>query len=174
MAVPELMRILLDEAHLGMGRGLGHHDRRRSRTRTTRCCPKRWRSGRWPGSRSCCRASWRSSTRSTAASSTRSGALPGRRRTHSARQPDRGRRRAQDPHGESGDRRLAQHQRRRRDSLRTAAHDDRQGLAEMFPERFNNKTNGVTPRRWLLLRNPALPTPSPRRSAMAGSRTSSS
>ena len=31
-------------------------------------------------------------------------------------------------------------------------------LAEMFPERFNNKTNGVTPRRWLLLANPALST----------------
>jgi starch phosphorylase len=29
-------------------------------------------------------------------------------------------------------------------------------LAEMFPERFNNKTNGVTPRRWLLLCNPPL------------------
>jgi glycogen phosphorylase len=29
-------------------------------------------------------------------------------------------------------------------------------LAEMFPERFSNKTNGVTPRRWLLLTNPAL------------------
>lgn len=29
-------------------------------------------------------------------------------------------------------------------------------LAEMFPERFNNKTNGVAPRRWLLLANPAL------------------
>ncbi len=29
-------------------------------------------------------------------------------------------------------------------------------LAGMFPERFNNKTNGVTPRRWLLLANPAL------------------
>jgi starch phosphorylase len=29
-------------------------------------------------------------------------------------------------------------------------------LAELFPERFNNKTNGVTPRRWLLLANPAL------------------
>jgi starch phosphorylase len=29
-------------------------------------------------------------------------------------------------------------------------------LAEMFPERFNNKTNGVTPRRWLLEANPAL------------------
>jgi starch phosphorylase len=29
-------------------------------------------------------------------------------------------------------------------------------FAEMFAERFNNKTNGVTPRRWLLLANPAL------------------
>jgi len=29
-------------------------------------------------------------------------------------------------------------------------------LAEMFPERFSNKTNGVTPRRWLLGANPAL------------------
>ena len=29
-------------------------------------------------------------------------------------------------------------------------------LAEIFPERFSNKTNGVTPRRWLLLANPAL------------------
>ena len=29
-------------------------------------------------------------------------------------------------------------------------------LADMFPERFNNKTNGVTPRRWLLRANPAL------------------
>ena len=29
-------------------------------------------------------------------------------------------------------------------------------MAEMFPERFNNKTNGVTPRRWLLHANPAL------------------
>src|SRR5271166_4294605 len=31
-------------------------------------------------------------------------------------------------------------------------------LAEIFPERFNNKTNGVTPRRWQLLANPALAT----------------
>jgi starch phosphorylase len=29
-------------------------------------------------------------------------------------------------------------------------------LAEMFPKRFNNKTNGVTPRRWLLTCNSAL------------------
>ena len=29
-------------------------------------------------------------------------------------------------------------------------------FAELFPERFNNKTNGVTPRRWLLLANSEL------------------
>lgn len=29
-------------------------------------------------------------------------------------------------------------------------------FAEMFPERFNNKTNGVTPRRWLRACNPGL------------------
>jgi len=29
-------------------------------------------------------------------------------------------------------------------------------FAEMYPERFNNKTNGVTPRRWLRLANPSL------------------
>jgi starch phosphorylase len=37
--------------------------------------------------------------------------------------------------------------------LRTTTVKD---FAEIFPERFNNKTNGVTPRRWLLLSNPAL------------------
>ena len=37
--------------------------------------------------------------------------------------------------------------------LRTTTVKD---LAEMFPERFNNKTNGVTPRRWLLLANPTV------------------
>ena len=37
--------------------------------------------------------------------------------------------------------------------LRTTTVKD---LAEVFPERFNNKTNGVTPRRWLLLANPPL------------------
>jgi starch phosphorylase len=37
--------------------------------------------------------------------------------------------------------------------LRTVTVKD---LAEIFPERFSNKTNGVTPRRWLLMSNPAL------------------
>jgi starch phosphorylase len=39
------------------------------------------------------------------------------------------------------------------DLLRTRVVSD---FAGMFPERFNNKTNGVTPRRWLLLANPDL------------------
>jgi starch phosphorylase len=37
--------------------------------------------------------------------------------------------------------------------LRTTTVKD---LAEVFPERFSNKTNGVTPRRWLLEANPGL------------------
>jgi len=37
--------------------------------------------------------------------------------------------------------------------LRTVTVKD---LAELYPERFRNKTNGVTPRRWLLMSNPAL------------------
>jgi starch phosphorylase len=37
--------------------------------------------------------------------------------------------------------------------LRTTTVKD---LADLFPQRFSNKTNGVTPRRWLLLCNPAL------------------
>jgi starch phosphorylase len=37
--------------------------------------------------------------------------------------------------------------------LRTVTVKD---FAQMYPERFSNKTNGVTPRRWLLLANPAL------------------
>lgn len=39
------------------------------------------------------------------------------------------------------------------DLLRTSTVPD---LAELYPERFNNKTNGVTPRRWLRLANPWL------------------
>jgi starch phosphorylase len=39
------------------------------------------------------------------------------------------------------------------DLLRSSVLSD---FAEVFPERFNNKTNGATPRRWLLLANPLL------------------
>ena len=39
------------------------------------------------------------------------------------------------------------------DLLRTRVVSD---FADKFPKRFNNKTNGVTPRRWLMLANPDL------------------
>ena len=39
------------------------------------------------------------------------------------------------------------------DLLRTRVLSD---FAELYPERFNNKTNGVTPRRWLQQANPSL------------------
>jgi starch phosphorylase len=39
------------------------------------------------------------------------------------------------------------------DLLRTRVVSD---FADLYPERFNNKTNGVTPRRWLMLANPDL------------------
>ena len=42
------------------------------------------------------------------------------------------------------------------DLLRTRVLSD---FAEIFPERFNNKTNGVTPRRWLQQANPSLSRP---------------
>ena len=84
-------------------------------------------------------------------------APPRRRGPRPPGQPDPGGTRAAGPDGPPGRRRVAQHQRRGRDPL-TAAPRRRcsSDLAEQFPGRFNNKTNGVTPRRWLLLANPDL------------------
>jgi glycogen phosphorylase len=39
------------------------------------------------------------------------------------------------------------------DILRSTVFRD---FAELYPDRFNNKTNGITPRRWLMLANPLL------------------
>jgi starch phosphorylase len=72
LAVPELMRILLDEAHLGWDEAWDLSRQTLAYTNHT-LLPERWRSGRCPGSRCCCRAISRSSSRSTAACSTRSG-----------------------------------------------------------------------------------------------------
>ena len=84
-------------------------------------------------------------------------AVPGRRGTRPAREPDRGgrpRSRSAWPTSRSWARTAPTGSPRSTPSCcaRTTVKD----LAEIFPERFNNKTNGVTPRRWLLLANPAL------------------
>ena len=47
-------------------------------------------------------------------------------------------------------------------------------LAELYPERFNNKTNGVTPRRWLLLATQPLPSDHRSNRRRRGSPTSAS
>ena len=65
-----------------MGRRPGTSPDGRSPTPTTRSCPRPWRNGRCGGSRCCCRVIWRSSSRSTAASSRRCG--PASRATRAA------------------------------------------------------------------------------------------
>ncbi len=61
------------------------------------------------------------------------------------------------PHGAPRDRRQPLRERRRRAPLRAAAQQPVAGLRRSSgPGRFSNKTNGVTPRRWLLRANPGL------------------
>ena len=157
MAVAELMRILLDQAKLGWDEAWDLTVRTLAYTNHT-LLPEALE--KWPV-RSVragpARDSSRSSTRSTAASSTTSTpCTPEMRIAGKAHEPDRGR----DPskvrmahlaivgtHSTNGV--AAIHS----ELLRPASLRD---FADMFPERFNNKTNGVTPRRWLLLANPAL------------------
>ena len=76
-------------ARLRLGRGVGDHAAQRSPTRTTRCCPRRSRPGRCRCSAACCRATSRSSTRSTALPRRGARALPGRRRARRAHVADR-------------------------------------------------------------------------------------
>ena len=174
LAVPELMRILLDEAQLGWDEAwdMTAADPRLHQPHAAARGAGEM-AGR-AGSSDCCRATWRSSTRSTGASSTTcERRFPGdearvERMSLIEEGPERKVRMANlaivGSHSTNGV--AAIHS----ELLRTTTVKD---FAEMFPERFNNKTNGVTPRRWLLLANPSSPARSPRPSATAGSPTSS-
>ena len=156
MAVPELMRILLDEAKLGWDEAWDLTQRTLAYTNHT-LLPEALE--KWP-------LAWFElllprhleiiyEINRRFLDDVRS-ALPGRRGPRRAREPDRGRAGKQvrmanlaivGSHSTNGV--AAIHS----ELLRTTTVKD---LAEMFPERFNNKTNGVTPRRWLLLANPEL------------------
>ena len=166
MAVAELMQILLDEANLGWDQAWDLTSGPWP-TRITPCCRRPWRNGR-------------SLVRGDSAATleiiyeinrrfldTFGAAFLAMRAVRALSLIEEGPEAG--PHGEPGDRRLAQHQRCCGDPLRAVAQTTVRDLAEMFPERFNNKTNGVTPRRWLLLANPALAGSSPKRSATTGS-----
>ena len=156
LAVPELMRILLDEAGLGWDQAWDITRRTLAYTNHTLLpealekWPLRWFELMLPRHLEIILEINRRLARRGA------GPLPGRR----------GPRRAVSLVEEGGERKIrmanlaivgshstngvaAIHSR----LLRTVTVKD---LAELFPERFSNKTNGVTPRRWLLLANPAL------------------
>ncbi len=126
LAVPELMRILLDEAQPWMGRSLGHHA---ANPGVHQPHPAARGAGEMAGGvvRDDAAAAPRDHLRNQSPLPGRcSAAVSRRRRSHSAHEPDRRGRPQEGPHGESGDRRLAQHQWRRSNSLRAAARDDGQ------------------------------------------------
>ena len=136
MAVPELMRILLlTRRKLGWDEAWDLTQNGDTRLyQSHRCCRKRWRNGRSPGSKCCCRGICKLFTKSTAGSSMMFALVfPATRAACNVREPDRGRRRAQGSHGQSGHCRLAQHQRRVRNPLRIAALADGQGFGGDFP-----------------------------------------
>ena len=176
IAVAELMRLLVDEHEHGLGRRPGTITQRTLRaTPTTRCCPRRSRTGRCRCSARCCRATSRSSTRSTGASSTRCGSAIPATTARGARLSlidEDGRADAcawrtspcVGSHAINGV--AALHS----ELLKQTVLRD---FTESCPEKFNNKTNGVTPRRWLVLSNPRLTRADHRgASATAGSPTS--
>ena len=157
IAVAELMRLLVDEHALLLGHGVGRSPSRRSGTRTTPSCPRRWRSGRSNCSAGCCPAISRSSTKSTAGSSTRSAQrFPG----------DEARVVRMSIIDEAGDRSV------RMAHLAAVGSHTVNGVAalhsrlltetvlrdfyDLWPEKFTNVTNGVTPRRFMAVSNPPL------------------
>ena len=168
------MRVLVDEQARALGRGLGASPSRPSATRTTRCCPRRSRSGRSRCSSASCRGTCRSSTRSTSASCARCRSATRRRRAAAAHVAHRGGR-ARSRCAWRTSRSSAAHSVNGVAALHTELleRDLLRDFDEMFPERFNNKTNGVTPRRWLLRVQPA-PVAAHHRAhrRRAGSRTS--
>ena len=175
LAVPELMRILLDEAHLGWDEAWDLTQRTLAYTNHT-LLPEALE--KWP-------LAWFEmllprhleiiyEINRRLLDDVRD-PLPGRRGPRPAREPDRGRRRAQDPHGQPGDRRLAQHQRRGRDPLRAAAHDDGQGPGRDVPRALQQQDQRRHAAALAAAGEPgARRARSPRPSATAGSPTSPS
>ena len=156
LAVPELMRILLDEAHLGWDRpGTSHKEV--WGTQITRCCPRPSKNGRLQWFEMLLprhlEIIYEINRRLLDSVRTRFPGDEGRVQRVSLIEegPTKHVRMANlaivGSHSTNGV--AAIHS----ELLRTITVKD---LAEMFPERFSNKTNGVTPRRWLLLANPPL------------------
>ena len=175
LAVPELMRILLDEARLGWDEAWDLTRRTLAYTNHTLLpealekWPLRWFELLLPRQLEIILEIDRRLARGGAEP------LPGRRGPRRAREPRRGGRRAQDPHGQPRDRRLAQHQRRRRDPFRAAAHGDGQGPRRDVPRALQQQDQRRDAAALAAAGQPgARRAASPRRSATAGSPTSPS
>ena len=124
LAVPELMRILLDEAHLAW-------DEAWDLTRADARLHQPYSASRGAGALAgrvdgtSHSAPARDHLRDQPPAARRhSRPLPRRRRARGPDEPGRGRAGEADSHGEPGDRRLPQHERRSRDPFRTFAQDD--------------------------------------------------
>ena len=138
LAVPELMRILLDEAHLGWDEAWDI-TRRDARLHQPHSASRGAGAlaGRMDGAADS--APSRDHLRDQPPAARRhSRPLPRRRRARRPNEPGRGRADEADSHGESCDRRLAQHQRRGGDPFRALAQDDgarpRRGVSRTFQQ----------------------------------------
>ena len=130
IAMPELMRVLVDEPRLDVGGRVGRSRSSASPTPATRCCPRRSRCGPSTCSAGCCRGTWRSSTASTTSSSPQvRERYPRRRAAHPPHVDHRRVPRAGRAHGVPRHGRRRQGQRRRRAALPAAA---RQGAARLL------------------------------------------
>jgi starch phosphorylase len=151
------MRILIDVHGLDFDEAWEHRPSAPSPTPTTRCCPRRWKAGRCRCSSGCCRATCRSSTRSTPRCSSKRAS---------------GRFKTSDQIArislidEDGERRVrmgnlafvGSHSINGVSALHTELMKETvfADLHKLYPDRINNKTNGITPRRWLMQCNPGL------------------
>ena len=172
IAVAELMRVLVDEEGAGLGRGLGDHRSDRSRYTNHTLMPEALE--RWPVAlfeRLLPRHLQIIYEINQRFLRQVQHALAGRQRSAGAHVDHRGGPPQAGAHGPPGHRRLAQRQRRGRSCTPSWSRRDLlPDFHELWPERFNNKTNGVTPRRWLLHCQPAADPPAVERaSARAGS-----
>ena len=159
IAVAELMRLLVDERRLDWDEAWDDHASRPSATPTTRCCPRRWRPGRCALFARVAAAAPRDHLRDQPALPRRGARAASRATTTRLRADvaDRRGRRQERAHGAP---RHASAATRSTASPRCTPSCSRDSVLtdfyELWPERFSNMTNGVTPRRFLALANPGL------------------